>query len=283
MENADEFALVKQPCLVREHVFQNNEVLQHADIRPAAALQRSRTDSEKRADAAAMSDLELVTFLARRLQPLTEEVWTLLPYIREARARFSQPGRRVPIRGKPTFTAWIQTHLGISDRHVRRILAAAGSATDIATARALVGAKDKKRRDELRTLTIRLACGVFGLDEPENDDIGGIQHKRALQCIAAKVLNMIRLKPVTMHLGMPQLPQGDVSSLFGLFLKVFDPFVEQVLDGMPLERREEVLSEFFRQVRSRHVSTARMESFDSPGAPPPYEASVLRVSDGDIL
>lgn len=283
MENADECALTKQSCLVVKRAVQNNEVLQPADVRPGVALQRPMTDSEKRADAAAMSDTELVYFLARRLQPVTEHLWEMLPYLREARARFSQPGRRVPVRGKPTFTAWIQTHLGISDRHVRRILAATSGTTDIATAQALVGAKDKRRRDELRALTIRLACGIFGLDEPENDDIGGVQHKWALRCIAAKLLNMIRIKPVTMHLRMPQLQQGDVPSLFGLFLKVFDPFVEQVLGGMPLERREEVLSEFFRQVRSRHVSAARMVSFDSPGAPPPYEASVLRASDGDIL
>jgi hypothetical protein len=144
----------------------------------SAQLQHSMTDSEKRVDAAAMSDFELVAFLARRLQPLTEEVWTLLPYIREARSRFSQPGRRVPVRGRPTFSAWIQGNLGISDRHVRRILAAAGSTTDIATAQVLVGAKDKRRRDEFRALAIQLACGVFGLDEPEYDDIGGVQHKR---------------------------------------------------------------------------------------------------------
>jgi hypothetical protein len=74
-----------------------------------------------------------------------------------------------------------------------------------------------------------------------------------------------------------------VTSLFGLFLKVFDPFLDQVLNGMPLERRKEVLSELFHLIRDRHVSAARMEFLDSPGATPPYEAYVLRVSDGDVL
>ena len=120
MENADELVLAKQPCLIVERAVQNNGVLQPADVRPGGVMQLPRTDQEKRAHASSMSDTELVYFLARRLQPVTEQLWEMLPYLREARARFSQPGRRVPIRGKPTFTAWIQGHLGISDRHVRR-------------------------------------------------------------------------------------------------------------------------------------------------------------------
>src|ERR1039457_2671806 len=44
-------------------------------------------------------------------------------YLAEAHRRFSQRGRQIPIPGKPTWGEWIEANLGISDRHVRRLLA----------------------------------------------------------------------------------------------------------------------------------------------------------------
>jgi len=43
----------------------------------------------------------------------------VIPYVREARNRFAQPGRRVPVPGNPTWTEWVQTNLHATVRRVQ--------------------------------------------------------------------------------------------------------------------------------------------------------------------
>jgi hypothetical protein len=88
------------------------------------------TESEKQRHAECMTDKELARHVEGRLSPLRETLRSNIAYIREARQRFAHPGRRVPVPGQPTFTEWIRQNLGISDRHVRRLLAAAKEPAD---------------------------------------------------------------------------------------------------------------------------------------------------------
>lgn len=51
-----------------------------------------------------------------------------LPWLRLAHQRFSQPGQRVPVKGRPTLTQFCSQELGISIRTLQRWLAPAPSA-----------------------------------------------------------------------------------------------------------------------------------------------------------
>jgi hypothetical protein len=70
-----------------------------------------------------MSNAQLCKHIETALAPAKRAIRDNVAYIAEARKRFAQPGRRVPVAGKPTWCEWIETNLGISDRHVRRLLA----------------------------------------------------------------------------------------------------------------------------------------------------------------
>jgi hypothetical protein len=60
--------------------------------------------------AKALSDSELVEKCVQGFRDLREA----LPYLREERHRFSQPGRRVPVPGNPTWTEWVQVNLHVT-------------------------------------------------------------------------------------------------------------------------------------------------------------------------
>lgn len=79
-------------------------------------------DDQKK-HAANLSDKQLCDLLERTFAPAKRAVAYNLPYLAEARSRFMQRGRRVPIPGQPSWSEWISNNLGISDRHVRRLLA----------------------------------------------------------------------------------------------------------------------------------------------------------------
>jgi hypothetical protein len=69
-----------------------------------------------------MTNSQLCTFIQQRLRRGREVLISLRPWLAEARRRYSQPGRRVPVPGRPSFTEWIHLHTGYSDRYIRMIL-----------------------------------------------------------------------------------------------------------------------------------------------------------------
>ena len=77
------------------------------------------SESDPEAIAKALSDSELISKVEDSFRNLTKNI----PYIREARDRFSQPGRRVPVDGNPTWTEWVETHLGVGIRRIQQLLA----------------------------------------------------------------------------------------------------------------------------------------------------------------
>lgn len=46
----------------------------------------------------------------------------LIPYLREARRRWAQPGRQVPVPGRPCWSEWIKQNLHVSPRRVQQLL-----------------------------------------------------------------------------------------------------------------------------------------------------------------
>ena len=65
-----------------------------------------------------LSDSELVEKCMQGFRSLRE----IAPYLREARDRFAQPGRRVPIQGNPTWTEWVEANLHRTVRRVQQLL-----------------------------------------------------------------------------------------------------------------------------------------------------------------
>jgi hypothetical protein len=71
-----------------------------------------------------MSDGELLDHLQTNLfGPLKRRLRDHLPYLMEARERFAQPGRRVPVKGNPTWTEFCEQELGVGVRNVQKLLA----------------------------------------------------------------------------------------------------------------------------------------------------------------
>lgn len=65
-----------------------------------------------------LSDAELVDKCVQGFRKLRE----LVPYLREARRRWAQPGRQVPVPGRPCWTEWIKQNLHVSPRRVQQLL-----------------------------------------------------------------------------------------------------------------------------------------------------------------
>jgi hypothetical protein len=65
-----------------------------------------------------LSDAELVEKCVQGFKKLRE----LIPYLREARRRWAQPGRRVPVLGRPSWTEWITQNLHVTPRRVQQLL-----------------------------------------------------------------------------------------------------------------------------------------------------------------
>jgi hypothetical protein len=65
-----------------------------------------------------LSDAELVDKCVQGFKKLRE----LIPYLREARRRWSQPGRQVPVPGRPCWTEWIKQNLHVTPRRVQQLL-----------------------------------------------------------------------------------------------------------------------------------------------------------------
>ena len=78
--------------------------------------------ADQKKHAASLTDAELCEFLEETFAPAKRAVAYNLPYLAEARERFAKQGRRLPVSGQPSWSEWISDNLGISDRHVRRLL-----------------------------------------------------------------------------------------------------------------------------------------------------------------
>jgi len=85
------------------------------DALPEGALLHPEEAAKK------LSDSELIDRCVQGFRRLKE----IAPYLREARDRFSQPGRRVPVPGNPTWTEWVETNLGVTVRRVQQLLSEA--------------------------------------------------------------------------------------------------------------------------------------------------------------
>jgi len=66
-----------------------------------------------------LSDAELVDKCVQGFRKLRD----LIPFLREARRRWAQPGRQVPVPGRPCWTEWISQNLHVSPRRVQQLLA----------------------------------------------------------------------------------------------------------------------------------------------------------------
>jgi hypothetical protein len=65
-----------------------------------------------------LSDAELVDKCVQGFRKLRE----LIPFLREARRRWAQPGRQVPVPGHPCWTEWITQNLHVTPRRVQQLL-----------------------------------------------------------------------------------------------------------------------------------------------------------------
>ena len=136
------------------------------DALPAAALLRPEEVAKK------LSDSELVDRCVQGFRKLKE----IAPYLREARDRFSQPGRRVPVLGNPTWTEWVEANLGVTVRRVQQLLSEATEPHEIIS-RGPRRPRTLRTGDWRRLLKVsesRLAR-VFGPLEDEQELAGAIR------------------------------------------------------------------------------------------------------------
>jgi DNA (cytosine-5)-methyltransferase 1 len=68
--------------------------------------------------ATTLTDAELVEKCVQGFKKLRE----LIPFLREARRRWAQPGRQVPVPGRPCWTEWIKQNLHVTPRRVQQLL-----------------------------------------------------------------------------------------------------------------------------------------------------------------
>lgn len=115
-----------------------------------------------------LSDSELVEKCVQGFCDLREAI----PYLREARDRFAQPGRRVPVPGNPTWTEWVQTNLHVTVRRVQQLLSAGAEPRETDFARSKIKQQARKLRSGdwrgLMKATERRTAQVFGsVEDPE--------------------------------------------------------------------------------------------------------------------
>lgn len=139
----------------------DGERIAMVDALPAAAVVHPE-DLAK-----ALSDSELVEKCAQGFRDLREAI----PYLREARDRFAQPGRRVPVPGNPTWTEWVQTNLHVTVRRVQQLLSAGAGPRETDFARSKTKHRRKLGSGDWRGLlkaTERRTSQVFrSVEDPE--------------------------------------------------------------------------------------------------------------------
>lgn len=220
---------------------------QPADASPQVISTFIRPEFDKAAHAASLTDQQLVEHVQSKLRPVGQTLMSNIAYIREARNRFAQPGRRVPIAGRPTFTQWIKGNLGISDRHVRRLLAAADPTQKL---------KKQQRRDATYDMAVTMAHAVLGLHEADPDDPSGGRRKAALTNMAFRLLRHVRHKPLGMHVMVKELRPGQVEDLYDTVSDCLGEQFDQVLGSLDEEERADALRLFVEKIANRYVGSS---------------------------
>jgi len=89
-------------------------------------------DKMSPASIAKLSNQKLIAHLKKYFLGPAKRLWRdHLPYLRVAHARFAQPGRRVPIKGRPLWGVFCKKQLGVCIRTVERWLSDKPPATKI--------------------------------------------------------------------------------------------------------------------------------------------------------
>ena len=139
----------------------------------------------------------------------------------------------VPIGGRPTFTQWIKENLGISDRHVRRLLVAADPTQKL---------RKQQRRDETYDMAVKMAHAVLGLHEEDHDDPSGLRRNAALTSMAFRLLRHVRHKPIGMHVTVKEFRPGQFEDLYDLVIDCLGEQLDQVFSS---RLRKNAFSEHF--------------------------------------
>jgi len=219
---------------------------QPADASPQVISTFIRPEFDKAAHAASLTDQQLVEHVQGKLRPVGQTLMSNIAYIREARNRFAQPGLRVPTAGRPTFTQWIRENLGISDRHVRRLLQAADPTQKL---------KKQQRRDATYDLAVTMAHAVLGLHEADPDDPSGRRRKAAITNMAFQLLRKVRHKPLGMHVTVKELRAGQFEELYDEVTECLDEQLDQVFGSLDEEKRADALRLFTEKIASRYVGS----------------------------
>ena len=147
-------------------------VLRWIGERIAAIDSLSEERVRKLPDPKTLDDFELIETCVQAFRGLME----IAPYLREARDRFAQPGRRVPVPGNPTWTEWVETNLNVTVRRVQQILSEGARPSEIIS-------RGPKRPRKLRTgdwrrllkVSENRLARVFGPLEGEKELAGAIR------------------------------------------------------------------------------------------------------------
>ena len=240
-------------------------LIQAADASPQVSSTLTVPQLDKQAHAASMTDQELVQHVQNTLRPLGQTLLINLAYLREARNRFAQPGRRVPIAGRPTFTQWIKENLGISDRHVRRLLARNDDPTQ--------KLRKQERRDATLDMAVTMAHAVLGLHEADPDDPSGGRQKATLCSMAFRLLRHVRHKPIPIHVGVKEVMLGDVLGLYNIVSDCLGEQLDQAFGSLDEEKRADALRLFAEKIATRYVGSKSLlvdtnpEPLAEPSAP----------------
>jgi hypothetical protein len=152
------------------------------------------------------------------------------------------------VHGEPTFTEWIRKNIGVSDRHVRRLLAAAKEPVD----RAPEDSPKQQKRNEAMWQACRIAHAILGLDEADECDPSGVQRRAALTALAHQFLRGVRRKPIAMIVRTKPLQPADVRGLCSVILTCFEMQVDDVFKSLASEDRRDAVRLFTDQIADRY-------------------------------
>jgi hypothetical protein len=227
------------------------------EVHPTAACPHvpqgfALSESEKKRHAEGMTDEELALHVESKLRPVGETLRHNIAYIREARERFAHPGRRVPVPGRPTFTEWIRQNLGISARHVRRLLAGPKEPVDRSLEDAMEPSPSQVRRDEMMWQAGRMAHAVLGMDDPDERDPLGVDRKAALRALAHQFLNLAGRKHLAVVVRLKELQPGDSHAICVILTQCCDIQLDQVFGSLDESERSETLRLLAKQIGNRY-------------------------------